>query len=142
MDYPKYHYMVVDDDQFTRDLISRLLRKQGALNIECADDGKTAIARIHDTRRFPDIIICDLNMPDMDGVEFVNYLAEEMFTGGLILISGSDKVILNAVSRLGKAYFLSILGTLSKPFSPDQMMQFIAAYDPSRKMPEGKALEG
>jgi len=128
-DIPNYSYLIIDDDKVTCALIKSLLSRQGASGIEVADNGKTAMKLIKAASRFPDIIICDLNMPDMDGVEFVQYLAHEYFTGGLILTSGSAQNMLNAVRRFGQAWFLNILATLPKPFEPEALLECLARYD-------------
>ena len=136
-DIPKYRYLIVDDDKFTCDLITLFLTKKGAAEVMVADDGKNAIEKLQAASTLPDIIICDLNMPNLDGVEFLHYLAEELFTGGIILMSGSDKILLNAVGRLGKAQFLTVLGTLEKPFSPDMLVEFLSQYNDDRQASSG-----
>lgn len=128
-DIPHYRYLIVDDDEVTCTLIKNLLSKQGASGIEVAGNGKLAMKLIEAAGQFPDIIICDLNMPDMDGVEFVQYLAEAYFPGGIILTSGTAQNMLSAVRRLGQARFLHVLDALAKPLKPEALLACIAGYD-------------
>src|SRR5687768_879952 len=132
MDLSGYRYMVIDDDAFTCKLLSRLLQKYGADEAVTMSNGKEAIARINATD-MPDVIICDLNMPEVDGIEFVHFLGQELFRGGLVLISGSDKSILNAVMKLAKSKFINVLGTLSKPFTPQEVLDVLARFGNDKK---------
>ncbi len=63
--------LLIDDDVALRDVVSRALGRQGFEVVE-AVDGKDGIARTRDT--LPDLVICDLNMPGMDGYEVLSTL--------------------------------------------------------------------
>jgi CheY-like chemotaxis protein len=123
-----YSYLIVDDDKFIRDLVSLALRKQGISRIAVAEGGQAAIDHIK-VGQIPDIIICDLNMPEVDGVEFLQYLAGASFNGGVILISGTNAVIMRAALKLGDVHALDMLGILPKPFTPDDLIQALSKYD-------------
>src|SRR3546814_10866358 len=64
-----------------------------------------------------DLVLCDLSMPGMDGIEFLRHLAEREMPPAVILLSGQDTGILNTAVRLGRAHGLSVLGSISKPFT-------------------------
>ena len=97
------NFHVVDDEVFIRKLIIRVLGKMGADSekISSSENGADAIAWLDDTTQPPDIILCDLNMPDMDGVSLMRHLATRKYRGGIILVSGEDKRILKAAEDLG-----------------------------------------
>jgi EAL domain-containing protein (putative c-di-GMP-specific phosphodiesterase class I) len=61
----------------------------------------------------------------MDGVEFVRHLARIGYAGGLVLVSGEDGRILQAVEKLAKAHNLNVLGALHKPVSPEQLQHIL-----------------
>ncbi|MCL2825246.1 MAG: response regulator [Polyangiaceae bacterium] len=67
------HVLVVDDDQSTRDLLRRLLEKEGWQVLE-ASDGKKALNALEHWR--PGLIVLDLMMPDVDGFEVVEALQQ------------------------------------------------------------------
>lgn len=129
----KYRYLIVDDDQVTCDLITSLLRKIGVAQMTVATGGKAAVEAIK-TEELPDIIICDLNMPEFNGIEFLCYLAEAAFNGGIVLISASDTVIMRAALKLGNARALDMIGILPKPFTPDDLIKSISQYDKNSRL--------
>lgn len=120
-------YLIVDDEEFIRTLIGRILEKIGAVNIRTANSGAGALATI-DADGAPDVILCDLNMPEMDGIEFLRHLVERDFKGGVALISGEDKRILDTVAQLGMAQNLTILGALSKPITPPALQELLEKF--------------
>ena len=63
--------LIVDDDQDSRELVARFLRKTG-LVVHTAPNGREALKIILD--RTPDIIVLDVMMPEMDGVELMQVL--------------------------------------------------------------------
>ena len=63
------------------------------------------------------------------GVEFVRHLAEIGYTGLLVLLSGEDEQILNAVRDLALAQGLTVIGTLRKPVYPDALQAVLGAID-------------
>jgi EAL domain-containing protein (putative c-di-GMP-specific phosphodiesterase class I)/FixJ family two-component response regulator len=125
-------FLVVDDEVFIRKLIIRVLGKMGADDdkISASENGADAIAYLDDTQHQPDIILCDLNMPDMDGVSLMRHLATRKYRGGIILVSGEDKRILKAAEDLARAHDLNFLGALSKPVTPEPLQQLITSFDP------------
>jgi CheY-like chemotaxis protein len=65
--------LVIDDQQPTRDVVAAILRRAGA-HVACADSVREAFAAMAEQR--PDVVICDIAMPDEDGYVFVRRLRE------------------------------------------------------------------
>ena len=59
--------LIVDDDENTRDLLNKILNNEGYLSID-AKNGEDALERVKEK---PDLIVLDLDMPKMDGFEFI-----------------------------------------------------------------------
>ena len=125
--------MVVDDELFVRNITVRILNKLGYRNVDTANNGDVALGKLISTETSYDIIICDLNMPEMDGVEFIRHAKESNFTGGMILLSGEHQRILETSLELATAQGLNVLGALAKPLKPDLLEELLDTYRPSTK---------
>lgn len=107
--------LLVDDDEFVLDFVEDMLHGLGVKSVSRSLDGNAALAAVDGAIRPLQLIICDLNMPGMDGIEFLRHLADRGFEGGVILSSGSDKRVIKTVESLVQAHKLGFLGTLQKP---------------------------
>ena len=113
---------IVDDEHFIRDLIERILRKLGVAQVECHESAESFLTG----GKQADIVICDLNMPGMDGVTFLRNLASHHFPGSVILLSGEDERLLHAAEELAIASRLRVLGSLRKPVTPAMIGPLLA----------------
>ncbi len=107
--------MTVDDSASVRQMVSLTLKDAGYSVIE-ACDGKDALAKLSGT---VDMIVTDLNMPNMDGIEFIRNVrasAQYKFVPIVMLTTESqaDK------KEQGKA--AGATGWIVKPFKPDQLL--------------------
>jgi two-component system chemotaxis response regulator CheY len=71
-DFGKMTVLVVDDNDFMRDLVSSMLREIGFRDIVQASDGEGALRKTKEVS--PDLIICDIDMEPLDGLSFVEKL--------------------------------------------------------------------
>ncbi|SHM68697.1 Response regulator receiver domain-containing protein [Duganella sacchari] len=118
MDRTNCKILVLDDDAFTRILHATMLANLGFQQVATCASGPEALGTLHDARTAPLVILIDLNMPGMDGVEFVRHLVTHGYTGSLVLVSGEDGRILKSAHALAVAHRLDVLGSFSKPVSP------------------------
>jgi len=77
VDYTQLSALVVEDNDFVRSMIVKMLRDAELKSIQEAADGKTAI-RVLKAGHVPDFIICDIKMTPIDGLEFVEFLRTDV----------------------------------------------------------------
>ncbi len=63
--------MVVDDEEFSRKFVSRILESIGIGHVITAESGSVALGQLDETTGDVDLVICDIEMPEMTGYEFV-----------------------------------------------------------------------
>lgn len=116
--------MTVDDSKTMRDMVSFTLRKAGFDVLE-AEDGQRALSVLETTA--VDLVITDINMPNMDGITLVNRLrALSQFRSTPILIlttEGGDEK--KAEGRAAGA-----TGWIVKPFAPEKLLQVVGKVCP------------
>jgi len=124
------HIMLVDDEPSILDLTERHLEKMGYSNITPCLSGQSAMEKYQENNNSFDIIISDLNMPEMNGVELLRHLSDEDYRGGIILLSGEDKRILEVAKDLARARKLNVIGYISKPFKRESLELLLSQYSP------------
>ncbi len=122
--------LILDDDPFILKLLTRMLAKQGFTAVSACDNGRDALLLIDKKDTCPDLILLDLNMPDMDGIEFVRYLVDRNYSGDLILVSGEDERMLKTAEKLVHAHKIPMLGYLHKPVTPEKLSEIINTWKP------------
>lgn len=116
---PDTRILLVDDDPFALKLLAHQLAQMGMVVIETATSGQHALEiLIRKQADTGDLVFLDLNMPEMDGVEFMRHLAALRFPGHLVLVSGEDRRILETATFLARTHRLNVLGHLQKPVQP------------------------
>lgn len=133
--------LIVEDDDFQRDIMTTMLKSLGITAIQAACHGKQAL----DILRGPDsgnlnIALCDLNMPEMDGMEFLRHLGSMYRDVAVILTSGMDDKILTSVGKMTQMYGIQLLGMMEKPILLEQLRQQLLKYGKAaRKVPQSIA---
>ncbi|MEI7450606.1 MAG: response regulator [Desulfomonile sp.] len=109
--------LVIDDDSMSRDLIAEMLAEKGHKTVK-ACDGKEGL-QLYDTTRF-DIVITDMIMPEVEGVETIIQLKKNYPDVKIIAISGGGRI--SAYSHLSIAEKFGVKKTLAKPFSTNDLL--------------------
>lgn len=118
MDVVGLHILVVDDSPIMRKMVIHALKVAGvaAANIEQAAHGAEVLDLLE--QRCPDLVLCDVHMPTMDGVELVRRLAQlgRLASLAVVMISSDRNDAQQAeLERLG------VRGYLHKPFYPEAL---------------------
>ncbi len=98
----RYRVLIVDDEESLRVLGKSILESQG-YEVHCAEDGFEALAALK--RALPDMIISDLQMPNMNGFEFLSVVRQRFPAVPVIVISGEFSGVSVPVSVLADAFF-------------------------------------
>jgi CheY-like chemotaxis protein len=109
--------LVVDDDEFSQQIILGILEELGIADVHLAGDGREGLRALAQMPRTPDFLICDLFMPDMDGIEFLAQLGKQGYKGGIILVTGGDVSMLAIARDLAFADGLRLVSTFVKPLN-------------------------
>ncbi len=122
--------LVIDDEPIILEVMDRMLKNLGFHNVNTFAFGSLALAWLRDPENAADLIVLDLNMPRMDGVEFLRNLVGSRFAGGVILASGEDEPIQQAAEMLVRAHRINALGRLHKPVQPGALAELIEKWRP------------
>ena len=112
--------LVIEDHAFQRAVTVAALKKAGVCEVLETRDGASALTLLREAGGV-DIVICDLRMPEMDGLVFLRHAAESGLINSLILSCEVDASLRNAVVSIVDAFGLNLLGDLSHPFSFEQL---------------------
>ena len=125
--------LVIDDDEVVCELVSLLA---ATIGLHCD------VAR--DAAAFPDyvspdtsLILLDLMMPGMDGIEVLRRLGEKKCGARILLMSGMDKRVLETAEKLAQSHGLAVVGHVQKPFSPMELksvLESVAAMEAPLKV--------
>lgn len=122
--------LVLDDEPFMLKLLGRVLANLGFSQVTTCDSGRGALEWIDRPNSPPDLILLDLNMPEMDGIEFMRHLVERRYTGSIILVSGEDERMLQTAEKLMRAHKIPSLGHLRKPVNPEDLSALLEKWMP------------
>lgn len=120
-----HRVLVIDDDPMARRQVNLLLSSLGIGNVLSVDGGIAALAEISRQDHGIDLIITDLNMPVMDGIEFLRRLAETDYRNCLIIYSGVDEKLLQTAADLARVKGLRLRGTIKKPMTQDVLANLL-----------------
>lgn len=115
--------LVVDDDPRINRLV---LRAAHMLGHETEAIAQSSEFEERYASLDPDVILLDLNMPGMDGIELMRFLAERNSRAAIFLMSGAGPRVLNTTVRLGSDLGLNMAGILPKPLDIDVLRDALA----------------
>jgi DNA-binding response OmpR family regulator len=116
--------LIIDDDQYLRDLYEEILKESG-FEIETAVDGKDALAVI--SKENFDLILLDIMMPKLDGIGFLkefNKIPDKDKKGIVVILTNlaHDPIIKEGLSLGAKAYLIKA------DLNPDQLVDKVKSF--------------
>ena len=114
------HILLIEDDVEFRAIVRRQLEQMG-LRVTEAGDGREGLERLGQV--CPDLVLTDIYMPEMDGIETIMKLRQNSLATKIVAMSGGGRwrnnANLNIVEKLG------VRVSLAKPFSTEQLKHVI-----------------
>jgi CheY-like chemotaxis protein len=117
--------MVVDDAELTRDTLTRVLRREGYSTVP-ACSGQEALDTLNKDRELPDLILLDINMPEVDGLELLEKLHDHPQWRALpviMLTAAADTHTIHRAEQLGAKQYM-----VKAAFSLHEMLHHVKRY--------------
>ena len=111
--------LIADDSSTQRQYARDLCQGLGVSDIHDAANGADALAVLKDHP--VDVVLIDLEMPVMDGVELIRFIAQHKYASNVIILSAKDPILIASVGTMAEADGLHVLGTFQKPLLPDML---------------------
>jgi len=125
---------ILDDDPDTLSLLRDMV-EDAYFQAKCFTKGEELFLNTQEIEENT-LMVLDLNMPEMDGIEVMRRLIEFEFPPALILISGHDAGVLHSAEKLGRAHNLNIFASISKPISLRNFQELLKKFQ--NKLDSGK----
>jgi CheY-like chemotaxis protein/HPt (histidine-containing phosphotransfer) domain-containing protein len=120
-------FLVVEDHEFQCSMIVRLLRHLGAVDVQGFADGATALAALREMDG-PAILVLDLAMPTLNGMEVVRIAAQEQLPVSVIINSAIAQDMLQWPVQTARSYGAAVLGAVSKPLTAAKLAPLLAQH--------------
>ncbi len=109
--------LIVDDDPIARAIYQSHLTNAGVRSVQEAASGREAVQMLAQMPGGPQLLILDLNMPEMDGIEMLKHLHHIGYAGRLVIGSASHRANQQSALKLAEIYGLNLIGFISKPLT-------------------------
>lgn len=120
LDPEDLHILLVDDSEFSRKYISRVLRNIGIEHITTAENGRQAFELFQ--AHYYDLLITDYNMPEMDGLQLIDAIRGDNERASVPILMVTSEQNNNRLAAVEKA---GVAAILDKPFEPTTIRQMI-----------------
>ena len=135
------HILLVDDDEYLCELMAAMLNELAVDSVKVATSGKHGLDIYTAAELKPNLLLCDLCMPGMDGFQFLSKMAAKSYRGDVAIISGYDTAApasgewalgnykasaLHLAEKLARVQGLRVCATLEKPISLEQLGKLVA----------------
>ena len=114
----KAHILVVDDEQYVRELLRRTLEQEGYA-VTLAADGSSALVRLRE--QTPDLVLLDIRMPDLTGYQVLERIREQFDVPVIMLTGVLEPTAVEQSVGLGADDYIR------KPFNPRVLLARIEA---------------
>jgi len=122
-------------------VLVHMLAGLGFDDVVTRDDGNAALDLLRAAGdSAPELIFLDINMPRMDGIEFLRRLVEQAYAGSVVLVSAEGPRLLQMTEKLAQAHRVTVLGHLRKPVSLTALAAMMHKWQPASEAMDKLAL--
>lgn len=125
-------FLVVEDHEFQRGMIVRLLQQLGALEVHGFADGASALAAARQLRSAA-VMVLDLAMPALNGMEVMRIAGLERLPVSVIMNSALDEDLLRGPLQTARSHGATVLGAVSKPLTAAKLAPLLVQYRRDRR---------
>ncbi len=119
-DFSSLNVLAVEDEAFSQMVLTKVLKEVGVASVTVAENGAEALDKLAQAEPKIDLVVCDIEMPEMDGYEFVRQVRYGVVPGykdiPVIMLTGKDTDL-----NTQRALIHKINGFLAKPAQPDTL---------------------
>jgi len=127
-------YLLVEDQGFQRWLIASMLEGLGAKAVYPVSDGGAALEVLERLGDSIDVVVSDLDMPGMDGMELIRHMAEQRYRASFLVVSGHSQPLLATVETMAREYGVNFLAAIKKPLTRAKFEAALERYQPAGKL--------
>jgi EAL domain-containing protein (putative c-di-GMP-specific phosphodiesterase class I)/FixJ family two-component response regulator len=117
--------LVIDDQAHVRNWVRMVLQTMGITEVTEAADGRDALAAVTQPGGWFDLILCDLRMPERDGIETIRAFAALGLESALAIMSIEEERMIEAAGMLAEMQGLRIVGTIQKPLTAEKLQPIL-----------------
>lgn len=139
MDFTELTVLILDDDEYQCHLIGKMLQRIGVEQVYETESAKLATEIIDNLTDTLDLVITDLDMPEVDGMEFLRTLSEKTINIPVLIVSGKQSSILRSVNVMAKEYGLTVVGAIEKPLKLPELSEILSLLLKKNKIAVSKA---
>lgn len=141
------YILLVDDDAYMCELLKEMLSELGIGEVYVAGSGQRGLEIFMTADPKPNLLLCDLCMPGMDGFQFLSKMAAKRYTGDVVIISSYNQQApesgewalanykassLKLAEKLARLQGLRVRATIEKPISRERLGDLISLIRHSR----------
>jgi EAL domain-containing protein (putative c-di-GMP-specific phosphodiesterase class I)/FixJ family two-component response regulator len=127
-DVRRLSFLVVEDHEFQRSMLVKMLNALPAKAVYSAADGHAALGVLRGLAAPIDVIVSDLDMPRMDGMELMRHVGTEWPGSSLIVASALSRDLLASIETMASAYRVNLLGIIEKPVTPRKLEELLSLH--------------
>jgi EAL domain-containing protein (putative c-di-GMP-specific phosphodiesterase class I) len=113
--------LVIDDQSHVRGWVRTVLKSAGVTRVTEASDGGQALAEVTHPGAWFDLILCDLRMPERDGIETIRAFAALGLGSAIAIMSVEEERVIETAGMLAEVQGLRLLGTVAKPLTREKL---------------------